>query len=218
MIDVKALLEEMKASPYTMVEVATPHTGVLSLSLEPGAKVRGPLGPRKEKKGAVLATLERERNVKPIHSPTNGVVESVAADLNGTFVQAGTPFCAIRHYLTKAEVLAVILKKALFLFPAPERAKYYFVPEVDKKVRASGSRAVKVRDGMELFIVSRMKRESPLAYRGPAGIIYAVYFGLADNVDAGEPLIGVCPESQLAEIQDVVNRVQAEWEEPEAHG
>ncbi|MBA4357466.1 MAG: biotin attachment protein, partial [Desulfovibrio sp.] len=26
-------------------------------------------------------------------------------------------------------------------------------------------------------------------------------------------LIGVCPESQLSLIQDVVNRVQAEWEE-----
>lgn len=218
MIDVKALLEEMKASPYTMVEVATPHTGVLSLSLAPGAQVRGPLGSWKEKKGAILATIERERNVKPIHAPTNGVVESVASDLDTAFVQAATPFCTIRHYLTKAEVLAAILKKALYLFNAPERAKYYFVPEVDKKVRASGSRAVTVRDGMELFIVSRMKRESPLAYSGPAGIIYAVYFGLADNVDAGDPLIGVCPADQLAVIQDVVNRVQAEWEEPEGNG
>lgn len=218
MIDVKALLEEMKAQPTTMVEVAAPHTGVLSLSLAPGAKVRGPLGSWKEKKGAVLATIERERNVKPIHAPTSGVVENMAQELAGTFVQAGTPFCSIRHHLTKAEVLAAILKKALFLFPAPERAKYYFAPEVDKKVRAAGSRAVKVREGMELFIVSRMKRESPLAYRGPEGIIYAVYFGLADNVDAGEPLIGVCPATQLAEIQDVVNRVQAEWEEPEGNG
>jgi hypothetical protein len=218
MIDVKALLEEMKASPYTMVEVHAPHTGVLSLSLAPGAHVRGPQGSWKEKKGTVLATIERERNVKPINAPTNGVVERMAADLDKTFVQAGEPFCTIRHYLTKAEVLAVILKKALYLFSAPERAKYYFVPEVDKKVRAAGSRAVKVRDGMELFIVSRMKRESPLAYSGPEGIIYSVYFGLADNVDAGEPLIGVCPANQLAEIQDVVNRVQAEWEEPEANG
>lgn len=213
MIDVKALLEAMKASPYSMVEVAVPHTGVLTLAATPGAKVVGPAGSWQEKKGSVLATLERERNVKPIHSPTNGVVESVAADLSGSFVQAGAAICSIRHYLTKDEVLAVILKKALHLFPAPERAKYYFVPELDKKIKAAGSRAVKVRDGMELFIVSRMKRESPLAYTGPAGIIYAVYFGLADNVDAGEPLIGVCPETQLAEIQDVVARVQAEWEE-----
>lgn len=218
MIDVKALLEEMKSSPTAMVEVTAPHTGVLTLSLAPGARVRGPLGPWREQKGTVLATIERERNVKPICAPTSGVLESVAGDLDKTFVQAGAPFCTIRHHLTKAEVLAVILKKALYLFPAPERAKYYFTPEVDKKVRAAGSRAVKVREGLELFIVSRMKREAPLAYSGPEGIIYAVYFGLADNVDAGEPLIGVCPATQLAEIQDVVNRVQAEWEEPEAHG
>ena len=68
---------------------------------------------------------------------------------------------------------------------------------------------------MDLFIVSRMKREKPLAYNGPDGILYAVYFSYDQNVDAGQPLVSVCPESQMDMIRDVVNRVQSDWEERE---
>jgi len=74
---------------------------------------------------------------------------------------------------------------------------------------------VEVRSGQELFIVSRMKRESQLNYSGPDGIIYAVYFETNQNVDAGAPLIGVCAKEQLPAIQDVVGRVQGEWVEEE---
>jgi hypothetical protein len=217
-MDVKALLEQMKASPFTVVPVPAPHTGTLTLAVEPGAKVKGASGTYLEKPGTLLATLERERNPKPITAWLKGVVETVADDLHGQFVEAGATICTIRHYLTRDEVLAVILKQALHLFPAPERAKYYFAPDVDKKVKSSGPRSVKVHEGLELFIVSRMKRESSLSYSGPEGLIYAVYFGPNDNVDAGAPLIGVCPESQLPEIQDVVARVQAEWEEEGGRG
>jgi biotin carboxyl carrier protein len=70
-----------------------------------------------------------------------------------------------------------------------------------------------VFDGMEVFIMSRMKREAPLAYSGPGGIIYEAYFKHTDNVDAGQPLIGVCPQGQLTAVEDVVMRVQAEWKE-----
>lgn len=38
-----------------------------------------------------------------------------------------------------------------------------------------------------------MKREMPLYYTGPDGLIYTVYFEHNENVDAGSPLIGVCP-------------------------
>ncbi len=213
MIDVKALLEEMKASPYDLVEVRAPHTGVFQHGLAIGAKVTGPQGSWKEKPGTALGTLERERNVKSINASLKGVVESVSEDLSGRFVEAGTVLYTIRHYLTKAEVEEAILKKALYVFTAPERARYYFTPEVDKKVKASGERAVRVRDGMELFIVSRMKRETPLAYGGPDGIIYAVFFSHDRNVDQGQPLIGVCPKEQMPLIREVVNKVQAEWEE-----
>ena len=56
--------------------------------------------------------------------------------------------------------------------------------------------------------MSRMKREVPLHYSGPEGVIYAVYFKYNENIDAGAPLIGVCPQDQLPAIQDVIMRVR----------
>lgn len=214
MIDVKALLEEMKASPYTVVEVAAPHTGVVEhVVAESGTKVEGKAGTWGEKPGTLLCHLDRERNKKPIHAPLKGEVEKVFTEHAGKFVEAGTVLYTLRHYLTKDEVIQEILKKTLHLFNAPEQAKYYFVPEVDTKVKAAGSQSVRVREGMDLFIVSRMKREKSLAYTGPEGMIYAVYFKENESIEAGQPLIGVCPPDQLSLIQDVVNRVRSEWEE-----
>ena len=130
-------------------------------------------------------------------------------------MQAGTPLATIRHFLSKDEVLRVLLKQALHLFCAPERAKYYFVPQIDTKIKVSGCRSVSVYEGMELFIVSRMKREMPLYYTGPDGVIYTVYFNHNENVDAGSPLIGICPPDQLQQIEEVVLKVQTEWQEQE---
>ena len=76
------------------------------------------------------------------------MVGSVRTELEGRFVEAGTQLAVIRHFLSKDEVIAAILQKVLFLFPAPERAKYYFIPSVDKKVKASGPRSVSVKPGM----------------------------------------------------------------------
>lgn len=214
MIDVKALLEEFKASPYKVVEVLAPHTGVVEFEItKPGTAVRGVSGSWNEVPGTRLVTLDRERNKKPVVAPLNGEIESVNIDLDGGFVEEGTLLCTIRHYLTRDEVIEEILKKTLHLFHAPEQAKYYFIPEVDVKVKNAGPQTVRVHDGMELFIVSRMKREAPLAYTGPEGMIYSLYFKHNQSVEAGAPLIGVCPEDQLPVIQDVVNRVQSEWEE-----
>ncbi|MGE4505634.1 MAG: biotin attachment protein [Desulfovibrionaceae bacterium] len=214
MINVKELLEEIKNSPYKVIDIAAPHTGTIEFSgLQTGEKVRGPAGEHKEKPGTALLTITRENNTKTIHAPENGEVLEVAEGLSGAFVEAGQTLMSLRHYLSRKEVIELILKKALHLFAAPERAKYYFVPELDKKLKLSGKRSVKVREGMELFIVSRMKRETPLAYAGPEGIIHSVYFHRGNAVDAGQPLIGVCPEDQLAMIQEVVARVQSEWEE-----
>ena len=66
---------------------------------------------------------------------------------------------------------------------------------------------------MELLIMSRMKREAPLNYRGPEGVIFSVFFEVGQSVNAGEPLLGICPAQQLALVEDVVIRVQTEWEE-----
>lgn len=214
MLNIKELLDKVKASPYREITIRAPHTGVVEFEgLKQGDSVRGPGGEYKEKPGTLLAHLTREKNKKPIRAPEKGVIEAVHLKNEGQFVEAGEPLVIIKHYLTRKEVIELILQEALYLFRAPERAKYYFVPEVDQKLKVSGKRSVKVHEGMEILIVSRMKRETPLAYSGPEGIIYSVYFGRGDNVDEGQPLIGVCPEDQLTVIQDVVARIQSEWEE-----
>lgn len=214
MLNIKELLDKVKASPYREIVVNAPHTGIVEFAgLKPGDQVHGRGGEYKEKPGTLLANLTREKNKKSICAPEKGEVESVRTELEGKFVEAGEPLVTIKHYLTRNEVIELILQEALYLFRAPERAKYYFVPEVDQKLKVSGKRSVKVTEGMELMIVSRMKRETPLSYSGPEGIIYSVYFGRGENVDEGEPLIGVCPEDQLNVIQDVVARIQSEWEE-----
>ncbi len=216
MLDVTSLLDEIKASPYEELDIVAPHTGVVSFgSLKVNDRVTGPYGSWKEKPGTLLATITRERNPKPITATQKGVVSAIHSELEGKFVDAGTPLITVRHFLSKEEVLQIILKQALHLFTAPERAKYYFVPQIDTKVKVSGCRSVSVYEGMELFIVSRMKRETPLYYTGPDGVIYTVYFNHNENVDAGEPLIGICPPDQLQQIEDVVLKVQMEWQEQE---
>lgn len=216
MLDIKQFLDDIKASPYEIIEVKAPHTGVVEFAaLRAGDKVTGVTGSFKEKPGTLLAYLTREKNRKSICAPERGEVMEIRKELEGKFVEAGDTLMTLRHYLSKKEVIELILKKALHLFLAPERAKYYFIPEIDQKLKVSGKRSVKVREGMELFIVSRMKRETPLAYSGPEGLIYSVYFHRGDNVDAGQALIGVCPEDQLTLIQDMVTKVQSDWEEPD---
>lgn len=214
MLNIKELLDKVKASPYREIVIHAPHTGVVEFGgLSKGDMVHGRDGDYKEKPGTLLANLTREKNKKPITAPEKGEIESVRTELEGKFVEAGEPLVTIKHFMTRKEVIELILQEALYLFRAPERAKYYFVPEVDQKLKVSGKRSVKVVEGMELMIVSRMKRETPLAYSRPDGIIYSVYFGRGENVDEGEPLIGICPEDQLTVIQDVVARIQSEWEE-----
>lgn len=213
MIDISALLEEIKASPYREIKISAPHSGKISFeNLKIGDKVLGPQGQWKEKPGTKIATIERERNPKPLYAPEKGEVSEIHTELEGNFVEAGSSLATLKHLLTRAEVERIILRKALYLFRAPERAKYYFTPEVDKKIRASDAHSVTVRDGMELLIMSRMKRETPLRYSGPEGVIYAIYFTYNENIDAGEPLLGVCPRDQLSAIQEVIMRVQTEWE------
>jgi acetyl/propionyl-CoA carboxylase alpha subunit len=209
-------LDEIKASPFEEIVVRAPHTGVVEFVQDkPGVKVVGPGGQWKEKPGTLLVRLEREGNKKPIYASRKGIVERIEHNLAGKFVQAGTPLLAIRHFLSKEEVLDRLLRKSLFLFPAPERAKYFFIPDVDIKVTSKGCQSVEIRSGQELFIVSRMKRETQLNYSGPDGIIYAVYFETNQNVDAGAPLIGVCSRELLPTIQEVVGRVHSEWVEEE---
>ena len=212
MLNISQLLDTIKAQPYREIEITTPHTGVLTFaSVALGDQVQGPQGQWKEKRGTLLATLERERNPKPICSLEKGEICALHTELEGKFVEANTPIATIRHMLTREEVEHIILKKTLYLFRAPERAKYYFTPEVDKKIHAQDQHSVKVRDGMELFIMSRMKREVHLPYTVPQGLIYTVYFKYNENIDAEAPLIGVCTQEQLPAIEEVIMRIKTEW-------
>ena len=153
MINISALLDEIKASPYREIVISTPHTGMVTFSgIKQGDKVVGPQGQWKEKPGTLIATLERERNPKAISAHEKGEISLLHSELEGTFVEAGTPLAVVRHLLTRAEVERILLQKALHLFVAPERAKYYFTPEVDKKIRAADSQSVAVR---EMRIVRR---------------------------------------------------------------
>ncbi len=73
MIDISALLEEIKASPYRDLVIRAPHSGILTFSdLKPGDKVHGPQGQWKEKPGTQIAVLERKRNPKPLYIPEYG--------------------------------------------------------------------------------------------------------------------------------------------------
>lgn len=214
MIDVKELLRELRETPYEQIVIRAPHSGQVEFVADrPGAKVVGPSGTWKEKPGTLLARLEREKNKKSIFAPQKGEVMALADLAPGQFVQAGDELMTIRHFLTREEVIARILRRSLSLFLAPEKGKYYFVADVDIKIKTKGSQSVHVQDGMELFILSRMKREIAIHYSGPDGAIYAIYFENTATIDRDSPLIGVCPEDQLGQIQEVVRRVQTEWEE-----
>ncbi len=213
MFDISKLLEEIKAAPYREVEIKSPHTGIITFTnIKEGDEVLSAHGTFKEIPATAIATITRENNPQPIRTTEKGVISKINNEYEGQFVEAGTVLATVRHFLSKREVVDIILKKSLYLFEAPERATYYFKPDIDTKVKVSGCRAVTVSEGMDLFIMSRMKREAALSYSGINGIIFAVYF---DNkpVDAGSPLIAVCPEDQLSIIEDVVNQVRRDWKE-----
>ncbi len=215
MLHISEILEEIKATPYEDIPFLAPHTGKIAFEkLEIGAPVKGPSGEWKEIPGTCIATLTRENNPKKLCFWEKGTLVELNKDVDGAFIEAGTKLATIRHYLSKDEVVRRILQKTLFLFLAPERGKYYFVPEVDKKVKISGARTVTVHDGMELFILSRMKRETTLPYYGPQGVIFQVYMENNQNVDALAPLIGVCEPQSVDEMEEVIQRVTMEWEEP----
>ena len=115
MLNVSDLLEQLKQTPYRMIEVATRHTGVVTFeALRQGDSVHGPEGTWKEKPGTKLATLTRERNPKPIYAPEKGVIETIHTELENQFVECGSPLVTIRHYLTREEVESIILREALY--------------------------------------------------------------------------------------------------------
>ena len=117
-----------------------------------------------------------------------------------------------KHPLKKKEIIENILKEVLYLFPAPETAKYYFSLDIQSRIDKKDDKSVTVEPGEEIITMSLMKRDTPVCYTGEGGVIHSVYFKPGVSVAQGEPLIGVCSTEKLPLIQKIITRVKADWE------
>lgn len=211
-IDFDAILGKYHSDPYDYVEICATHTGRIRFKIAEGDPVRSQSGEWLHIPGTPLFEITRERNQKLVTAKTNGTISSVRTDLEGQFVEAGERLLTIRHPLKKKEVIEGILKEVLSLFPAPERAKYFFSLDIQSRIEKKGARAITINPGDEIIIMSLMKRDTPIYYTGEAGVIHSVYFSPGVSVDQGQPLIGVCALDKLPLIQKVITRVKADWD------
>ncbi len=210
-IDFDEILRQYRSDPFSYKDILTIHTGRLSFRVGENDKVEGPSGEWSQIPGTLLYELDRERNTKRIHSPSNGIVSALKKELEGEFVEAGEKVMTIRHPLKKKEIIDRLLRKVLFPFAAPERAKYFFAMDIQSRIEKFGQRSVSIKPGEELFTMSLMKRDIPVYYDGEPGIIHTVYFQPGVSVDQGEPLVGICAPDKLPLIQKIINRVKVEW-------
>jgi len=206
------IISRYRSDPFDYVDIYSIHTGQVRFLVEEEERVDGISGQWNHIPGTQLYEITRERNTKVVTSQTNGTVSSVQKELDGEFVESGEKLMTIRHPLKKREIIESILQEVLFLFPAPERARYYFSMDVQSRIDRKGNRSVIVQPGDEIITMSLMKRDTPVYYTGEPGIIHSVYFKPGDSVDQGTPLIGVCAENKLQLIQKIITRVKAEWE------
>jgi len=206
------ILSKYRSDPYDYVDMFAVHAGVVRFLVEDGAEVQGVSGEWHHRPGSPIYEITRERNPKVITSKTNGTVSSLNKEVEGKFVEAGTKLLTIRHPLKKKEIIEAILQEVLYLFPAPERARYYFPMDIQSRIDQKGARSIVIQPGDEIITMSLMKRDTPVYYDGKAGILHSLYFSPGDSVDQGVPLIGVCPEEKLAVVQKIITRVKAEWE------
>jgi hypothetical protein len=219
-INFDAILGKYHADPYDYVDIYAPQTGRVSFKIDTGSPVSAPSGEWLHIPGTPLFEITRERNPRLITASTNGTISTVRTELEGQFVEAGEKLLTIRHPLKKKEVIESILKKVLYQFPAPERAKYFFSLDIQSRIEKRGARALTIKPGDEIIIMSLMKRDTPIYYSGEAGVIHSVYFTPGVSVDQGQPLIGVCASDKLPLIQKVITRVKADWDklvEPATH-
>jgi hypothetical protein len=211
-IDFDAILGKYHSDPYDYVDICATHTGRISFRIAEGDVVNSPQGEWLHIPGSPLFEITRERNQKLVTAKTNGTISFVRTELEGQFVEAGEKLLTIRHPLKKKEVIEGILKEVLYLFPAPERAKYFFSLDIQSRIEKKGASALIIKPGDEIIIMSLMKRDTPIYYSGEAGVIHSVYFSPGVSVDQGQPLIGVCASDKLHLIQKVITRVKADWD------
>ncbi len=213
MIDVNlnALLRQYRSNPYEELHIETPHTGIITFNVKVGDLVKGPSGAWKERPGTTLFTLEREGNVKKITAERDGEVSFVRDEVDGEFCEAREHVVTIRHRLSKDEIINFILRKVLYVFEAPETARYYLVPELEA-VRDQ-KKEITLSPGDDFLIMSLMKRDTFLKYEGPKGTVFRLYFKPGDIVEQGEPLVGIASPEDLDIVDKIIQRIQSEWED-----
>lgn len=212
MIDFDEIISRYKSDPYNYIDVLAVHTGRVQFKVSDGDTVNAPSGEWLQVPGTSLYEINRERNPKIIGAQTNGTVMDIRSDLEGQFVEAGEKLMTIRHPLKKKEIIEGILKEVLYLFPAPETAKYFFALDIQSRIDKKGAREITIDNGDEVFTMSLMKRDTPVYYKGERGVIHSVYFKPGVSVPQGEPLIGVCAPDKLPLIQKIITRVKADWD------
>jgi len=211
-IDFDEILSKYRSDPYDYVDVCATHTGIVRCLVTEGAEVAAPSGQWLHVPGTVLYEITRERNSKLVTSQTNGTVAEIHCEHDGKFVEAGEKLMTIRHPLKKKEIIENILKQVLFLFPAPEKAKYFFSLDIQSRVEKKGAQTVSVKPGDEIITMSLMKRDTPVYYQGEPGVVHSVYFKPGISVEQGDPLIGVCSPEKLPLIQKIITKVKADWD------
>ncbi len=211
-IDFDEILGKYRSDPYDYVDVCATHTGVVRCLVAEGDAVVAPSGQWLHVPGTVLYEITRERNTKLVTSQTNGTVAGIHTEFDGKFVEAGEKLMTIRHPLKKKEIIENILKEVLYLFPAPEKAKYFFSLDIQSRIEKKGAQAVSIKPGDEIITMSLMKRDTPVYYEGEPGVVYSIYFKPGISVEQGEPLIGVCAPEKLPLIQKIITKVKADWD------
>jgi hypothetical protein len=212
MEDINKFIREYKQNPFEMYNVLTPHTGIVSIKVKKGQMVKGTSEKWLENKGMLLYEIVRQGNLKAIYAPIDGEITQVLEEADGQFVEAKTPLISIKHPLNTEEVVNKILERFLYIFNAPETARYYFSPDLNKKIEQKGLEAVIINAGEEILIMSRMKRDVPLVYEGEPGVIYNVFFKPNVTVAQGSPLLGICSPEQREFISKLVTKIRLEWE------
>jgi len=211
-IQLDELVAKYKGDPFDYVDVHAVHTGRVTFKVEEGQEVNGASGEWQHIPGTRLYEINRERNPKLISAQTNGTISTIYTELEGKFVEAGEKLLTIKHPLKKKEIIENILKDVLFLFPAPESAKYFFAMDLQSRIDKQGARAVTIESGDEILTMSLMKRDTPVHYTGERGVIHSVYFKPGVSVKQGEPLLGICAPEMLPLIQKIITRVKADWD------
>ncbi len=211
-LDLDELLSKYKSDPYKYVDIFSVHTGRVSFRAKVGQEVASASGEWQQVPGTALYEINRERNPRIVNAQVNGIVAKISDELEGQFVESGVNLMTIKHPLKKKDIIEIILKDVLFLFPAPESAKYFFAMDIQSRIEKKGARAVTIDSGEEILTMSLMKRDTPVYYTGERGVIHSVYFKPGISVVQGEPLLGVCAPEKLPLIQKIINRVKAEWD------